>query len=548
MKFKIVLLLVLNVFFVVATAQIQLNPFSAKRIDYQKTFSEKIKRQARNVADFKYSNLEPMLDVGVMVPNSGIFRLWYNQTWNSGNISKYTNIFKESPYKSFPPLLYSRLDWCFLEDNKNEFNFNVFENLFKQCIERHSRCIIGLACNCGSMSSGKLLSDGYKCSVPEYILNELTNTPYPMYKDDLYGKAYIANYDSPLLLERYQNLLKNFANWIEGFVDGTSIRRKNLIYGIEMRYLGYWGEGSTRYFPKTNLIDKYIDSYVEYFPDIQLIAPGQSTLHLPSNTNYLLNKNEYKSAMIHVGKLLRTRNKFGYFGLFIDGWSNYNNQYDVVSDKVLFDEKGHLQSLAVYLKNNFYGKRYITGELDLITNTKDKKFVPYNGLYQQFVTRGVGGLSVSSLRCILNGTNIQLTDSQYENTKNCLSILGYRIVLGCPKIIKTSCITKVLFYLTNVGVSNIYHNYYKIHLLVKDDSGKLIEDKLLNFDLRNLKVTNSEPLLYRAGNGTLIQGHIKSKHGNVYLRIEDEKCIEYPMTLSNFGRNDDGSYLLGKIK
>ena len=46
---------------------------------------------------------------------------------------------------------------------------------------------------------------------------------------------------------------------------------------------------------------------------------------------------------------------------------------------------------------------------------------------------------------------------------------------------------------------------------------------------------------------------VERQHGFPLFRVEDEKGIEYPMTLSNYGRElesqgGDGSYKLGILK
>lgn len=112
-------------------------------------------------------------------------------------------------------------------------------------------------------------------AVPKYLFEKIQTSEYSMYKDNQFGNAYVPNYDSPLLLERHKALLNAFAKWINGNVQGTNIKRKNIIYSIEMRYFGYWGEGATQggLYPKTSLFNEYIDSYIDAFPDILLLAP-----------------------------------------------------------------------------------------------------------------------------------------------------------------------------------------------------------------------------------------------------------------------------------
>lgn len=162
----------------------------------------------------------------------------------------------------------------------------------------------------------------------------------------------------------------------------------------------------------------------------------------------------------------------------------------------------------------------------------------------------MSGLSVQNLTIKRNGAPLPVSDSIYQNAANCLSMIGYRIVLSSPSLIrKRRSYYQVSFKLSNIGVSRIFHNYYKIHIITKDNYNNILTDKGSSFDLSKLVPTSSEPLLYNESKGLNVTETVKANKGNqIYIRIDDEKGIEYPMTLSNYGRQEDGSYLLGKIE
>lgn len=548
---SLLIFIILNCTFI--HSQTSLLKYNGKSIDYTTYFSDKVKAQSLLFQKEKCKNLDPMLEIGTIVPNGGIFRLWQGTTWKTENAARDVKIFKESSYQTNAPLIYNRFDWYLLEGKKNEYLFDkCIEPLFKIAILSHSRVSLGLACNCGS-SSVKQKINGLAVAVPKYLFEKIQTSEYSMYKDNQFGNAYVPNYDSPLLLERHKALLNAFAKWINGNVQGTNIKRKNIIYSIEMRYFGYWGEGATQggLYPKTSLFNEYIDSYIDAFPDILLLAPIQHTVHLPSEKAYIKEPNNktYLLEMRHIGKLLSTKNKFGRLGAFIDSWNNYSNQYDLCSDKVFIDENGNVQSLASFLKE-YWGKIYLTGEFGYIVTPTTANIVPYSGLYQQFCTRKVSGLSVQNLTIKRNGAPLPVSDSIYQNAANCLSMIGYRIVLSSPSLIrKRRSYYQVSFKLSNIGVSRIFHNYYKIHIITKDNYNNILTDKGSSFDLSKLVPTSSEPLLYNESKGLNVTETVKANKGNqIYIRIDDEKGIEYPMTLSNYGRQEDGSYLLGKIE
>ena len=141
-----------------------------------------------------------------------------------------------------------------------------------------------------------------------------------------------------------------------------------------------------------------------------------------------------------------------------------------------------------------------------------------------------------------------------------LSVTGYRIVMGTPEIIinKNGSYT-VNIPFSNIGTSRMFADYYRPHLIVKDDDGNVINDFICTFDLRTVMPSENNDLgEYRSDESVIMSYTVprldKSfQHVDLYIRIDDEKGIEYPMTLSNYGRfmekdEGDGSYKLGKLK
>lgn len=548
MRIRCFTLLFFLLFFIEILAQSNVPSFPCIKndIDYSQSFSNKVKKQAN--FSFSRSNLKPMLDIGISIPNAGIYRFFPNAGWNIGFTPNYTSVFEESPYQQNSSLRYNRFDWYILEEKQGIYRFDaIIEPMLHKAYQEHSRVILGLACICGS-SDVKQKFNGRSLAMPIYLYEKLLKTDFPAYEDELYGPAYIANYDSPLLLNRYKALLEAFSRWIEHPLKGTNLKRKDLIYGIEMRYMGYWGEGAvaSMFYPESQLIDEYLQAYADCFPDILLVGGGIEMKHLPTWEDYNRDKKnmKYNVAMRHVYKLLSMQNHFGRVGLFIDSWSLYNDMYDCISRKVLYDSKQNVISLAKLLNDSVWGKVYVTGEFGFIGNSK---YLPYSGLYQQFSTRHLSGISVHNLTIKEKRGRIMPSVSICQNVKKCLSMIGYRLVLGNPQIKKMKDGCEVSFLLTNIGVSRVFHNCYELYLIVKDEKNDMLCEHISQFDLRSLAPTEVEPLLYDPKNGCLIVEKLPVLRGKVYLMVRDRKGIEYPMCLSNYGRLEDGSYFLGDI-
>ena len=331
------------------------------------------------------TNLAPMLEAGVTVPNGGILRLFPRVTMKGKTQRELVKTFDESPYKDVQPLRNMRYTWNRLERGKGEYLFDKeLEPLFVQCVKEHSRVTPGLAWMCGGGYPSAPLLDGQRCTVPEYLYRELAATDHPMMKDASYGGGLTPDYDSPLLLERFRDLLNAFSAWLDGNVTGTQVKRRDVVYGIEMRYFGYWGEGAVKNgsYPVTDVFDGYIDAYLSAFPDILLIAPMQETLH----------------AMKHVGRLFRERNAAGRLGFFIDCWEHRTHTID--NPKVMFDENGKVISMARYRAANTWGDSYITGEFAYFIRPYSKDLVPYAALADQFAERHVAGISLHNFTII----------------------------------------------------------------------------------------------------------------------------------------------------
>ncbi len=490
--------------------------------------------------------VRPMLNNDVAIPNGGIFRTW------TGNLSdiKTINVFSESPYKNLSNIIYTRIDWCTLEKAKGKYSFDYIESLMKKSLKNHQRLILGLSNMSIAKSSTHIQYDGKQICTPTYVYDKLSKSQYPFFKDEIYCKdGYSPDYRSPYLLKRYKALLSAFAKWIEGDVEGTSVKRKDVIYGIETRYLGYWGEGSMngKYYPEDyRVLDAYLNLYNSLFPDILLIGGAHETIHCPNYRGEDLSKYSAKelSAMRHVYHLLNMKNEYGRAGLFIDSWNSSSNQYDSISKRVVLDDNNKVLFLYPYLRDHVYGKVYMTGEFDYFTRNSDSNLLPYVNLGQQFRARHTSGITLSNMNAHDAEKFAARKQEIYDNTKKVMAFTGYRIVLDNVKLTGNS----LSFMLTNIGESKIFHDYYQLHLLIKNENGDIIKDAPTNFDFRTLDYNSAAAVQYGRTVGKRLTFQLPKVAGSVFIIIKDKKNIEYPMTLSNYGRQKDGSYFLIKLR
>lgn len=512
-----------------------------------------------NAYNIECYNLPPMLDSLVMIPNGGTIRLFPWQTFKSENRKEYVSIFVECPYQETAPIIYNRYGWWSLEPQKDRYNFtDVIDPILKQAIKQHSRVIIGLASMCGEKSIMSHLYKGKLIATPDYLFEDLQNTKWAMHEDNQFGKgekALSISYDSPMVYERFGKLLHAFRKWLDKKIPGTRLKRKDIIYGIEMRHLGYWGEGGIKWEdrPNTYLLVKYIDLYVKEFPDILLIGGINSTVHLPLYKGENLNDytTEEKVMMRYNYKLMSASNKYGRIGGFIDSWMPNSNQFDSITQRVLLDNDGNIVHLREFLKNDYWGKIYLTGEFGYFIKDSNKEYYPYEKIRDLFQKRKASGISAHNVSAFYGydstGKKYHLGDKEYKNVKEGLSLLGYRIVLDSLRMEQIESKIQISYVLSNIGISWIFHKYNEMHILIKEDNGKVILDKLVPFDFTKISPIGNTPAEGKMNKGQLIRIKIPAQKGNICLIIKDKYNIEYPMTLSNYGRQKDGCYLLGRV-
>lgn len=550
-------------------------PDTSKFIDYTKYFSPYILRQGysdNTPNEWLRKHNAPFLKIGTIVPNGGGLRTFTSKKIDKSADEDLWDVFEESPYQDCAPMQYMRYCWCQLEDNEGNYLFDdVLEPVLKNCVDNHQRFTIGFLINSYSI---KGVYAGYtkdtdgsirKYTVPKYIFDRMQHSEHPMIKDDQYAKWWSANMDSPYLYSRYEAFVRALDKWLEGNVKGSKIKRRDVIFGIEERYLGYWGEGglAANTLPQTNIIESYHNLLVATFKDKILVAPGQLMNHLPKH------KSSYSKAervVMHcVYNMLSRGTDVAKTGLFRDSWKPYDDRYDIVSQRMMIDDSGRTVKIVDYLRDNTFRDGYTTGEFGFNTDIEKYGLVPYQHLYDSFQRMRMNGISLHNYTIYEGSINNEFPYQFdpygiHQQVRDILSVTGYRIVMNTSHIEKQSdgsFVVKVLF--SNIGVAPVVGNYYRVHLLLKDGNKHVVMDYTTDFDIRSIKpLENLELGTYDPSHGQVFIYKIPALANNagttgLYLCIIDEKGIEYPMTLSNYGRSmekdgGDGSYKLGILK
>lgn len=141
----------------------------------------------------------------------------------------------------------------------------------------------------------------------------------------------------------------------------------------------------------------------------------------------------------------------------------------------------------------------------------------------------------------------KISPQTYYVLNNVLSCVGFRYVLSVLNTKMGATSVNIEWELTNIGLNKCFFNIYELYYRVHNTDGTVIDTKI-DYDLRTLKPWNDIPLLFAIGNGKYFSTEIPitDKTKDVSIIIKDVKGIQSPLYLSNYGRQEDGSYLLWK--
>ena len=554
--------------------------YTKEDVDYKEYYRPSILRNhySENTSkSYLRRNLAPYLEVGKLIPNGGIFKNFPGHYYHD-EISLY-DVFEESPYRALEgrinrmPLYYYRYSWNQLEDNNGHYTFDIIEKHLQFCIQTKARLSIGLVCMermSDNNYAGTAIDDNgieRKYSIPSYVFKRVQRSNYPMFAE-YYGGAkwWSANLDSEIIFEKFSALLKALNSWLNGYVSGTNIKRRDVVFSVEERYVGDYGEGHLiqSQYPKTNLIEKYHNLIISLFNDKLIVVPGAFADQIPHMKE---SYNDSEKIRMHCYyNMLSKGSAKAATGVFRDAWGAYDSDFCITSDKVIMNDDGETISLARYLQEHTYPNGYNTGEFgDNLHSTTEYDISPYEVIFYEFNNMKQSGVALQNYKLYYPNHGIKISEGSspllglYQYAREVLSATGYRIVLCRSAVSKTSDNKyKVDLAFANIGTSKVFADYYKIKIIASYNGKESIY--ISDFDIRKVvRYDKLSPMVYNPLKSVVCSVVIPDElnPGTVLrLRIDDEKGIEYPLTLSNYGRQmedssegfKDGSYVLKVIE
>lgn len=369
---------------------------------------------------------------------------------------------------------------------------------------------------------------------------------YPKYFTKCQNVA-IVDYRNPLIFKVYDTVLRVFAMYLNEEIQAPVLmsstnmpmhcKRGDLIYCIEMGFVGSWGEGiTTDYsdYKSSKPLIRIAELYKKYLADYWLIAPSYG---MRSNTTKNPAIYEFQYYLLTTTYGSRLKNIRGFyigkkeFGLFMDhlGSSDYLNDFDLSFSG---------QSLKEIAKKKYVKAPFIGENNGQFNKGKDL-------ILQNISDYGV------SLANLWNAIPLDSITNDAEWTwKEAANCLGYSFYVNMSTVHKTNIKNgklSVYFTIENRGSSKFYGDFWLPQLVIrdKDNNVKQIININSKLDLQSILPMSNQGL----SSSRIIQfKQFVSRQFDgmkIYLRFVDRKHINENMYVINQPRTDYGEYLLG---
>ncbi len=440
-----------------------------------------------------------------------------------------------------------RVNWSDYEREEGEYLFADMDKYFESCIEYGQK--LNVACFVTSANHG-LTIDGALCAYPAYVHermqeSEQRDTKYTSSRGNI--SRWEPNFESPYFFQRYDALLKAFAEYLEEplVFQGRSIPRKRLVRCIEMRHFGFWGEGAypRQFVPSdSKYLIQFADAFARHFPDIRLIVPTNGMVFAPS---------VYDTIKDYHFHLLSVRNKAGMFGIFRDNWG-WDERWSYYQRIYYAANKYEKDGVKMYeLLRDRWRLAPLLGEPGQ-TSPKDD-FQPYSCLMQQVTYLHpvmIRNCNVShGNKSYVNPTGYNaLEDPQaLDQFHRAYALMGFRYLFPSAAISRQDRDLEISIDWLNIGLTPTY-DLWQIRFFMEDETGKEIWSGISEFDLRKVfPMEGTVPGVVAPEQATSHKDRFPDvpASGKLFLQIVDPVGISPPMALSIQGRTKQGAYPLG---
>ena len=432
---------------------------------------------------------------------------------------------------------YRYFTWVTVQKAQGIYDFSGIKQFLKDNYDHHNRSAMRLFPSCFEKSSS-IEYNGKKINFPTYVADIMAseNAQFVEY----YG-YWLLDINCEGVYTEYSKLLQAFGEWLNNTIidEEKNIKAKDVILYIDFGLLGPWGEGGWYDLQMTTTVKKltrYVKDFATYVPDLQ-INIGISL----SDKEKDFERNEYFIQSKEI------KNNAGNIGMFLDNYGASNPMVFKPNIKVSprytvrklikkYVQRGDFFTgeFASWQGNEYWGGNNFLNTYNSFVLFKQ----PYIRMQNMTVTTKKGSYSIK-----------KISPQTYYVLNNVLSCVGFRYVMSVLNTKVGATYVNIEWELTNIGLNKCFFNIYELYYRVHNTDGTLIDTKI-DYDLRTLKPWNDIPLLFAIGNGKYFSTEIPitDKTKDVSIIVKDVKGIQSPLYLSNYGRQEDGSYLLWEKK
>ena len=432
---------------------------------------------------------------------------------------------------------YKYFTWSTVQKAQGIYDFSGIKQFLKENYDRHNRSAMRLFPSCFQESSS-IEYNGKKINFPTYVADIMAseNAQFVEFKG-----YWLLDINCEGVYTEYSKLLQAFGEWLNNTIidEGKNIKAKDVILYIDFGLLGPWGEGNWYDLQMTTTVEKltrYVKDFATYVPDLQ-INIGASL----SDNEKDFERNEYFIQSKEI------KNNAGNIGMFLD---NYGT-----SDSIFL--KPNIRVSPSYTVRRLI-KKYVqrgdffTGEFATFQSKKPWSGNNFMNTYNSFVLFKQPYIRIHNMTVTTDKGHYsirKISPQTYYVLNNVLSCVGFRYVMSVLNTKVGATYVNIEWELTNIGLNKCFFNIYELYYRVHNTDGTLIDTKI-DYDLRTLKPWNGIPLLFAIGNGKYFSTEIPitDKTKDVSIIVKDVKGIQSPLYLSNYGRQEDGSYLLWEKK
>lgn len=427
------------------------------------------------------------------------------------------------------------VSWREVQTADGQYDFSVILNKIQQAYNAKCRVALRVFPSVLGTTYGEYVHGGltYRIGFPNYVAELMSNNGGQFVAHRYGGYDWLElDINLDVVYTEYAELLSAFGQWVNGTtIDGVSV--KDLILYVECGFIGEYGEGRWENLQITTTSDKivrYVQSCLDALPNTQ-VCIGSS----------IYTDDVHRVSSDYFIKAKELKNNVGYVGIYLDNVGSYND--GLYSGKKVNDEFTGLDLIEKYsARGDFF-----TGEFAMWLGQPGWGHQNCLWAFETFLRFKAPYFRVSNTRFYdtKHGFNIPIDEVSAYYLSNALAIVGFRYVMTKFKSQKTGTSLTLAFELSNIGLSACRFDLYKMYYRVYDLDLGTFTDVAIDYDLRNLNPANNIPCQYVVGAGQQFYATLSvANRCRVSLIIKDKLDLQNPLYLSNYGRNDDGSYTL----